>query len=189
MLTLHKSKLTVIFLTLRKLKTNGCFSNFGQVKNWSYSKTFLGETGCLSNFLGQHHASSTPPWLLRPVKVSTSFELYPNYFWLPIPLHCSSTQFFWFNFFSTQSVRLPLFIYPSLCSTSVTYRVPCHVSGHQMLPTLPLPRGVDNFPRGGKYSKHVLLLTYLAWLQAIANNSRLIFNRVKIKNVLLVVKI
>ena len=26
------------------------------------------------------HATSTSPWLLRPVTVSTSFELYPNYF-------------------------------------------------------------------------------------------------------------
>ena len=34
-----------------------------------------------------YHVTSTPPWLLRPVKASTSSELYPNYFWLPFLFH------------------------------------------------------------------------------------------------------
>ena len=46
----------------------------------------------------------------------------------------------------------------------------------------------DDFPRGDKHSRYVSLLTYLAWLQPINNNSRLIFNHGKIKKVLLVVK-
>ena len=44
--------------------------------------------------------------------------------------------------------------------------------------------------RGGKYSKHVSLLTYLAWLQPIINNSKLIFKHgFKIKDALLVVRV
>ena len=38
----------------------------------------------------------------------------------------------WFTpLFLTQSFRVPLVIYPSLCSAYVTYRMPCHVNGHQ----------------------------------------------------------
>ena len=33
--------------------------------------------------------------------------------------------------------------------------------GHQALPTQPLPRKAKDFPRSGKYPKHVPLLTYL----------------------------
>ena len=38
----------------------------------------------------------------------------------------------------TQSVRLPMVTYPSLCSTCVTYRILCHAICHQVLPTLAL---------------------------------------------------
>ena len=41
----------------------------------------------------------------------------------------------------TQSVRLPAVIYHSLCSTCVTYRTPCHATGHQLLPTHPYYSG------------------------------------------------
>ena len=34
-----------------------------------------------------YHVTSTPPWLLRPVKTSTSSELYPNYFWMSFLFH------------------------------------------------------------------------------------------------------
>ena len=78
---------------------------------------------------------------------------------------CLGIQFFDSPPFPTQSVRLPLVNYPSLCSTCVTYRIPCHAIGHQVLPTQPLPREVEEFPRGGNHPKHVPLLTYLAWLQ------------------------
>ena len=39
-------------------------------------------------------ATGTPPWFLRPVKVSTSSEFYPDCFRLPTFLDCSDIQFF-----------------------------------------------------------------------------------------------
>ena len=63
----------------------------------------------------------------------------------------------------TQSVRLPLVTYPSLCSTCVIYKTPCRASGHQVLPTQPLPREAEDFLRGDKYFKHVPLLTNLTY--------------------------
>ena len=53
--------------------------------------------------------------------------------------------------------------YHSLCSTCVTYRTPCHAIGHQVLPTQPLPREAEDFPRGDKYFKHVPPFTYLIY--------------------------
>ena len=95
--------------------------------------TPLGETGCLSN----------PYFLL---------------------IGCSCIQFFFIHPpFPTQSVRLLLVIYPSLCSTCVTYRMLCHTIGHQVLPVQPLPREVEDFPRGDKYFKHVPPPTYLIY--------------------------
>ena len=113
------------------------------------------------------HVTSTPPWLLRPVKISTSSELYRVYFRLPTFLNVQASSFLIHPPFPTQSVRLPLVTYPSLCSTCVTYRMPCHAIGHQALPTQPLPREAEDFPRGDNHSKHMPLLTYLAWLQPI----------------------
>ena len=96
-------------------------------------KTPLGETGCLSN-----------PYVLLT--------------------GCLGIQFCFFSPpFLTQSVRLPLVTYPSLCSTCVTYRTLCNAIGHQVLPTQPLPREAEDFPRGDKYFKHVPLLTYLIY--------------------------
>ena len=63
----------------------------------------------------------------------------------------------------TQSVRLPLVTYPSLCSACVTYRTLCHAIGHQVLPNQPLPREVEDFPRGDKHFKHVPPPTYLIY--------------------------
>ena len=34
-----------------------------------------------------YHVTDSPPWLHRPVKASTSSELYPDYFWLPFLFH------------------------------------------------------------------------------------------------------
>ena len=56
-----------------------------------------------------------------------------------------------------KSVRPPLVTYPSLWSTCVTYKMPCNSIGHQVFPTQPLPREVQNFPRGERHFKHVLL--------------------------------
>ena len=75
---------------------------------------------------------------------------------------CLGIQFFDLPPFPTQSVRLPLVTYPSLCSTCVTYRTLCRAIVHQVLPTL--NGEAEDFPRGNNHPKHVPLLTYLAWL-------------------------
>ena len=59
---------------------------------------------------------------------------------------CLDIQFFT-PLFLTQSVRLPLVTYPSPSSICVTYRTPCHTSGHQVLPTQPLLREAGSFLR------------------------------------------
>ena len=125
-------------------------------------KTPLGETGCLSNFLGSlsmspaHHPGFSDPLRSAPALSST-----PTTFGTFLNVQTSS--FFYLPPFLTQSVRLPLVTYPSLCSTYVTYRTPCHAIGHRVLPTQPLPREVEEFPRGDKYFKHVPSPTYLIY--------------------------
>ena len=128
------------------------------------------------------YLTGTPPWFLRTVKVFTSSELYPYHFWLPTFLDCPGIQFFNSPFSPTQSVRLSLVTYPSLCRAYVSYRTQYHASSHQVLPIQLMPRNAEDFPRGGSHSKHLSLLTYLAWLQPTINNSRLIFRHVKIKS-------
>ena len=85
------------------------------------------------------HVTNTPPRLLKLVKVSISSELYPDCFLLSVFLDCSGIQFFdsppTRSFFLTQSVRLPLVIYLSLCSAYVTY-IPCQQSPGASRPTL-----------------------------------------------------
>ena len=76
---------------------------------------------------------------------------------------CSGIQFFDSPPFLTQSVRLPLVTYPSLCSTCVTYRTLFHAIGHQVLPTQPLPREVEDFPRVDKHFKAHPPPTYLIY--------------------------
>ena len=113
------------------------------------------------------NATRTSPWLLRSEKVSTSSELYPDYLRLSTFLYFSwlvSHQFFiFFNSFPILSVRLPLITYPSLCSTYVIYRTPCHAIGHQMLSMQQSPRKVEDLPRGDQHFKHVPRLTYLIY--------------------------
>ena len=48
-------------------------------------------------------ATGTPPWLLRPVKASTSSELYPDYFWLPLLFHLPRALRFWVGVFYPQA--------------------------------------------------------------------------------------
>ena len=50
-----------------------------------------------------YHVTGTPPWLLRPVKASTSSELYPDYFWLPFLFHLPQALRFWVGSFYTQA--------------------------------------------------------------------------------------
>ena len=49
--------------------------------------------------------------------------------------------------------------------------------------TQPILREVEDFPRGGNHSKHVPLLTYLAWLQPIYYNPGFVFIHVKLINI------
>ena len=167
-----------------KRYVDGCFLDGCFLVIWSFcwlwaSQKLALQRNCLRrNWIPEQlswlliHAYSIPPWLLRPVKSSTNSELNLDYFQLPtFFMIVQASCFLIHRPFPTQSVRLPLVTYPSLCSTIMTYRTPCHVSGHQVLPTQPLPREAEDFPRGGKHSKHVPLLTYLAWLQPIIINN------------------
>ena len=51
-----------------------------------------------------------------------------------------------------------------------------------------LPIEVEDFPTGGNHSKHMPPLTYLAWLEPICYNSRLVFIHVNTAKVLVVEK-
>ena len=50
------------------------------------------------------HVTGTPPWLLRPMKASTSSELYPDYFWLPLLFHLPQALRFWVGVFYPQAL-------------------------------------------------------------------------------------
>ena len=107
------------------------------------------------------YVTGTPPWLLRPMRVSTSSELYPDT-WL---------------FFECLGIQLF-----NLLTCDLQDTMPC-----QRSPTL-IPREAEDFPRGDNHSKYVPLPTYLAWLQPIYYNFRLIFIYAKTAKILLVVK-
>ena len=106
---------------------------------------------------------------------------------------CSFLLLFISSFFDSplcqpQPANLPLITYLSLWSTCATCRAPCYPVGHQMLLIQAFHR---QFPLGRHPSRAcfcVSVNTYLACLQSPINISRLVFNHVKIKNVLLVVK-
>ena len=87
------------------------------------------------------HVTGTPPRLLRPVRVSTSSELYPNT-WLFF-FECLGIQFF-----NSLACDLP------------------DTMPRQRLPTL-IPREAEDFPRGDRHFKHVPPLTYLICLSPI----------------------
>ena len=127
---------------------------------FSLGKSPLRETGCLSNFFGYSNVTGTPTWLLRLVKVSTSSELYPNTSVAYFFLIAQASSFLIHPSFPIQSFRPPVVTCSSLCSTSVTCRTPCLI-GHQALPTQPLPRKAENFPRGERHFKYVPPFTYL----------------------------
>ena len=52
-------------------------------------------------------------------------------------------------------------------SKCVTYKTPCQSIGHQVLPTQPLPKQAEDFPRGSKNPKDMPLPTFLGNLQPI----------------------
>ena len=115
----------VILLALGASKIDNDSADFGQTKNWSYSKIPLGETEYLSRSLppGFSHLWRSAPdlsstqtsfgFLLFFINQASSFFICSlsqhsqlGYLWLPTP-HC--------------------------CSTCVTYRMPLHKSSYQML--------------------------------------------------------
>ena len=65
------------------------------------------------------------------------------------------------NAMSCYSSRLS---FPRAC---ITYRTSYGAIDPQILLTQPLPTEDKDFPRGGKYPKHVCLLTYLAYLRKV----------------------
>ena len=72
------------------------------------------------------HVTDTPPWLFRPVKVSTSSELYPNYFRLPFLFHLPRALRFWVDIFYPQvffTLRsFPTFLlHPNIFGTFLTF--------------------------------------------------------------------
>ena len=78
-----------------------------------------------------------------------------------------ASSFSHFRLSQTQSIRTPLVPYHLLYCTCVTYRMQRHVIGHDVLPTKPLPRDAEGFPRDRKYPKVLPLSTYLDYLQPI----------------------
>ena len=158
-------------------------------------KTPLGETGCLSIFLGYLsmspalHPGFSDPWRSPPA-LSSTWLLSVAYFLFRHPV------FFIHLLFPSTCVTYGtschaignqvLLTQPS--STCVNYGMPCRTSGHQAPPIQSLPRELGDFPRGGNHSKYVPLHTYLAWLQPICYDLGFVFIHAKLKIFLLVVK-
>ena len=60
---------------------------------------------CCSWFISRllYHVTGAPHWLLRPVKASTSSELYHDYFWLLFLFHLPQVLRFWVGIFYPQA--------------------------------------------------------------------------------------
>ena len=121
------------------------------------------ETGCLNNFLG--YFSMTPALHLASQTCEGLHQVraLPQLLLVAYFSLSSRHPVFLFTPFPTQSVRLPLVTYPSLCNTCVTYGTLCRAICHQVLLTKPLPRDAEDFPRNDRYFSHVSLLTYLIY--------------------------
>ena len=106
-------------------------------RNWVLEQL----SGLLTHATGSHPGFSDL-WRSPPVLSSTLVTFGGVVF-----LIVQASSFFIHFHFLTQSIRLPLVTYPSLCSTFVTYGTLCYGSGHQMLSTQPLPREAEDFPK------------------------------------------
>ena len=160
----------LLLQTRIKLKIDSYFKEFGQVKNKPYNKTPLEETGYLSNFFGY---LSMPPELYpgfsglwrSPPALSSTLTTFGSLLFMIVSASSFLFRYPVFRFtslFLTQPVGLSLVTYPTLCSTSMTYMMPCHSNGHQVLPTQHLPRKAEDFPMGSNHPRQVLLFIYLA---------------------------
>ena len=129
LLTLNKSKNLVVILVK---KPN--------------NKTPLGETGCIDiSFLRPLPCvTCAPPWLLRPMRVSTSSELYPDTWLSFVFFECIGIQFF-----NSLTCDLRDTI-PRQRSLTLTLTL--------------IPREAEDFPRGDRHFKHAPLPTYLICL-------------------------
>ena len=74
------------------------------------------------------HVTGTPPWLLRPVKVSTSSELYPDYFRLPFLFHLPRALRFWVGIFYPQAF-FTLCSFPTFLAHSQHFGTTCFYQG------------------------------------------------------------
>ena len=86
---------------------------------------------------------------------------------------CSSNKCLIHPLLLRQSVRLPLdSAVPMhlLWSTCVTYGMPWHARGDQMLPKT-FPRETEDFLRDSEYTEHVRLLTFFAYLPPVWSNT------------------
>ena len=125
----------------------------------------MGETGCLWIFFFLFLAIPSCHW--HSTLASQTCEGLHQLWALPRHLaffECLGIQFF------------------NLLTCDLRDTMPC-----QRSPTL-IPREAEDFPGGDNHSKHVPLPTYLAWLQSIYYNSRLVFMLVKDAKLFLVVK-
>ena len=110
------------------------------------------------------HTTNTPPWLFRLVKVSTSSELYPDYFHLHTFFDCQAFSFLIHLSFSN-TVSQATFGYLPLavqCLCDLRDIIPRHWSPGASHPAF--IHGSGGFPWGNKYFKHVLLLTCLIYV-------------------------
>ena len=86
------------------------------------------------------HVTGTSPWLLRPMKVSTSSELYPNYFRLSFLFHPPRVLRLWVGIFYPQAFFtlysfLIFLAHPDIFGTSLTFWHNLLLSRFQWQPT------------------------------------------------------
>ena len=100
------------------------------------------------------HVTGNTPSILKSIRA----ELYSSYFVIAyfypsFPLVSTVSE-------ANSGTLVFTMQYLVICGT------PSRASGRQMIPN-PFLREAENIPRGGKYLKYILLLTYLAYIQPI----------------------
>ena len=118
-----------------------------------YNKTPMWETGCLSIFLGRYLVS---------LALHSGFS---GPWRSPPALSSTLTQGYFFECLGIQ------FFNSITCDFQ-------DAMPHQSSLTL-MHREAEDFRRGGNHSRHMPLLTYLAWLQPIYYDPKFVFKHVK----------